>query len=276
MNRNPLSVLFLCTGNSCRSQMAEGIARHLGGGKVHAFSAGTSPKGLHPLSVKAMQEIGIDISSQQSKHLDAFSGQSFDFAVTVCDRAKESCPIWPGATRIHWTFDDPAEATGSEEEQLVVFRRVRDEIRRRVAPLVQAHLTLASVPRNPAVRRDRMPRALFWKERWPEFERVLTWLMSLKGARIHVLQQVSLRPDTFLDRHWTSSTSFRTNLELVATPISGLKLTLDGSDGARCEVFLNELEHFELLDGEALLVERPGNVIGRVTTIRLLEPRGDR
>jgi arsenate reductase len=126
-------ILFLCTGNSCRSQMAEGLLRYLGDGGVEAFSAGTDPKGLHPLAVKVMAEVQIDISEQTSKHVDAFAGQSFDFVITVCDRAKEQCPVWPGAPRrIHWSFDDPAEASGSEAQRLAAFRRVRDEIRQRL------------------------------------------------------------------------------------------------------------------------------------------------
>lgn len=133
-------VLFLCTGNSCRSQMAEGLARHLGDGQVEAFSAGRQPKGIHPLAIKAMQEVRIDISGQTSKHLDAFTGQPFDFVITVCDRAREECPIWPGAREhIHWSLDDPAEATGSEEQQLAVFRRIRDEIRQRVRLFLTAN-----------------------------------------------------------------------------------------------------------------------------------------
>ena len=133
MSRAAPRVLFLCTGNSCRSQMAEGWARQLGGDRLEVFSAGTAPKGLHPLAVKAMAEAGVDISRQTSKHLDAFDGQRFDYAITVCDRAKESCPFWPGAGMLHWSFDDPAEASGSEDERLKVFRRVRDEIKHRVA-----------------------------------------------------------------------------------------------------------------------------------------------
>ncbi len=126
-------ILFLCTGNSCRSQMAEGLLRSLAHDRVEAFSAGTDPKGLHPLAVKAMAEVQIDISHQTSKHVDAFAGQAFDFVITVCDRAKEQCPVWPGAPhRLHWSFDDPAEASGSEEQRLAVFRRVRDEIRHRI------------------------------------------------------------------------------------------------------------------------------------------------
>ena len=126
-------ILFLCTGNSCRSQMAEGLLRHLGKGRFEAFSAGTAPKPVHPLAVRAMQEMDIDISGQVSKGLDLYLNDSFDFIITVCDRAEEHCPIFPGdAERIHWGFDDPAEATGTEEEQMRVFRRVRDEIKTRI------------------------------------------------------------------------------------------------------------------------------------------------
>jgi len=126
-------VLFLCTGNSARSQMAEGWARFLSKGEVEAFSAGTEPRPLNPLAVRAMAEVGIDISAQQSKALEVYLGQPFDFVITVCDRAKEHCPVWPSIKeRIHWSFDDPAEATGTEEQRLAVFRRVRDEIRNRM------------------------------------------------------------------------------------------------------------------------------------------------
>jgi arsenate reductase len=126
-------VLFLCTGNSCRSQMAEGLARFLSKGAVDAFSAGTHPKPIHSLALKAMSEVGVDISDQQSKGIEQFDGQSFDFVVTVCDAANEACPIWPGArARVHWSLDDPAQAVGTEAQRLVVFRRVRDQIRQRV------------------------------------------------------------------------------------------------------------------------------------------------
>ncbi len=132
-----LRVLFLCTGNSCRSQMAEGWARALGGGQVEASSAGTEPKGLHPLAVEVMAEAGVDISKQRSKSVDELRGQAFDCVVTVCDRACEACPVWPGAReQLHWSFDDPAEASGSEAERRQVFRRVRDEIQGRVAELL--------------------------------------------------------------------------------------------------------------------------------------------
>jgi len=129
----PSKVLFLCTGNSARSQMAEGYLRHVAGAEYEVFSAGTDPVGLNPLAVDAMREIGIDISQQTSKHVREFLGAKFPFVVTVCDRAKESCPIFPGAIRfIHWSFPDPAQAQGSHEERLEAFRRVRDQIARHI------------------------------------------------------------------------------------------------------------------------------------------------
>lgn len=129
----PIRVLFLCTGNSCRSQMAEALLRTLGGDDFEVFSAGTEPQGLHPLAVRAMGEIGIDITGQRSKHLHGFLAQRFDYVITVCDRIRDNCPTFPGDTqRIHWSYDDPAEATGDMEEQLRVFRRVRNEISERI------------------------------------------------------------------------------------------------------------------------------------------------
>ena len=126
---SPKRVLFLCTGNSCRSQMAEGFLRHLAGDEVVSASAGTHPKPIHPLAVRAMHEAGVDISRQSSKGLESVVSQPWDFVITVCDRANESCPIFPGdAERIHWSFDDPAEAEGSEDQCFGAFRRVRDEI----------------------------------------------------------------------------------------------------------------------------------------------------
>jgi len=122
------SVLFLCTGNSCRSQMAEGLLQHLAGGQYEVASAGTNPVGLNPGAVEVMREIGIDISQQKSKNVQDFQGARFDYVITVCDRAKESCPTFPGIPTLHWSFDDPAAAVGSMEERLIQFRRVRDEI----------------------------------------------------------------------------------------------------------------------------------------------------
>ncbi len=126
-------VLFLCTGNSFRSQMAEGLLRHLGGEGFEVFSAGMAPKPVHPMAVRAMQEVEVDISRQASKSLDAFAGRHFDTIITVCDRAREGCPIFHGdPEQIHWSFADPAEAAGPEEARMKVFRRVRDEIRHRI------------------------------------------------------------------------------------------------------------------------------------------------
>lgn len=126
-------VLFLCTGNSCRSQMAEGFARQLKGDQIEAFSAGVEPKGMNPLAVKVMAEVGIDLSSQRSKHIDEFKDVPLDYIVTVCGHANETCPVFPGRTRVvHVGFDDPPElarTARSEAEALVHYRRVRDEIR---------------------------------------------------------------------------------------------------------------------------------------------------
>lgn len=122
-------VLFLCTGNSCRSQMAEGWLRHLAGERFEVLSAGTNPVGVNPQAVKVMQEVGIDISLQQSKHVAEFQGQRLHYVITVCDHAQASCPTEPrGDVRLHWSFDDPAHALGSVLERVQVFRRVRDEI----------------------------------------------------------------------------------------------------------------------------------------------------
>ena len=124
-------VLILCTGNSCRSQMAEDLWEMLGEGKWEAESAGSKPSGyVHPLAIEAMRELNRDISSFQSKSLDQFQDQDFNLVITVCDNAKEACPVFPGAKEtLHLPFDDPADATGTDEEKIVMFRRVRDEIK---------------------------------------------------------------------------------------------------------------------------------------------------
>ena len=128
-----LKVLFLCTGNSCRSQMAEGFARHLKGDQVEAYSAGLEAHGLNPNAVRAMAEAGVDITGQRSKQVDELQGIVFDYVVTVCGHADEHCPIFPGQTRVvHVGFDDPpklAKNARNEEEALGHYRRVRDEIR---------------------------------------------------------------------------------------------------------------------------------------------------
>ncbi len=124
-----LRILVLCTGNSCRSQMAEGFFRHIGEGRVEVFSAGLSPKGVHPMAIKVMAEIGINISEQTSNNLDEYRSQKFDYLITVCDNAAANCPVFPGeGQRLHWPFDDPTSATGTEEEILTEFRRIRDQI----------------------------------------------------------------------------------------------------------------------------------------------------
>lgn len=129
--QNKRRVLILCTGNSARSQMAEGLLRHDGGEQFEVFSAGTKASHVRPEAIQAMQEIGIDISGHRSKCLDEYLGQEFDFVITVCDNANEHCPIFPGkAERIHHSFEDPpAPGAKSPEETIIVFRRVRDEIR---------------------------------------------------------------------------------------------------------------------------------------------------
>jgi arsenate reductase len=122
-------VLFLCTGNSARSQMAEGYLRHVAADRFEAMSAGIAPKGLNPLAVEAMREIGIDISEQTSKDVVSLLGQHVPYVVTVCDNAKERCPIFPGTWKfLHWSLEDPAAAEGTPEERLAVFRSVRDQI----------------------------------------------------------------------------------------------------------------------------------------------------
>ena len=129
--RDKKRVLILCTGNSARSQMAEGLLRHDAGDKFEVESAGLAPSIVRPEAIQVMNEIGIDISAHRSKSADEFVGQNFDYIITVCDNAKESCPMFPGkAERIHQSFEDPPPATiGDDESRLAVFRRVRDEIR---------------------------------------------------------------------------------------------------------------------------------------------------
>jgi arsenate reductase (thioredoxin) len=126
-------VLFLCTHNSARSQMAEGLLRHLSGGRVQAFSAGTEATRVRPLAIRAMVEAGIDIAGQESKTLQRYLGEPFDAVITVCDDANEACPFFPGASeRLHWSFPDPSRATGTEEAQLAAYRATRDAIRERI------------------------------------------------------------------------------------------------------------------------------------------------
>ncbi|GIK41645.1 MAG: protein-tyrosine-phosphatase [Chloroflexota bacterium] len=137
-------VLFLCTGNSCRSQMAEGLVNYFLGDQWEAYSAGTKPAGyVHPLAIQVMAEFDIDISRNRSKSVDEFRYVSPDLVITVCDDAAEDCPVWLGqGQRVHLSFPDPAKVSGSEAERLAVFRQVRDDIRRRVLD----YLTASQVP----------------------------------------------------------------------------------------------------------------------------------
>jgi arsenate reductase (thioredoxin) len=132
-------VLILCTGNSARSQMAEGLLRDMAGEEFEVASAGVNPSRVRPEAIEAMREIGIDISDHRSKSVDEFTGQEIDYVITVCDNAKEQCPVFPGRTkRIHWSFEDPAAAQGDEAERRAIFSRVRDEIRSRLEEFLKA------------------------------------------------------------------------------------------------------------------------------------------
>ena len=128
------SVLFLCTGNSCRSQMAEAWLCELGGERFAVYSAGLEPHGVHPLTIQVMEEAGCDMSAHRSKHLDEFIGTvDFDFLITVCGNADERCPVFPGmGTRLHWPFEDPASFEGPQDQKLDFFRRVRDQIKQKI------------------------------------------------------------------------------------------------------------------------------------------------
>ncbi len=136
-------VLFLCTDNSSRSQMAEGIANYYWSDQVDAFSAGTQESFVNPTSIEVMQEIGIDISKHQSKNLSKFDGQSFDYVITLCGDANETCPLYIGGTKkTHIGFDDPAKVAGTHNESLCEFRRVRDEIKEKLTNFLKAELII--------------------------------------------------------------------------------------------------------------------------------------
>jgi arsenate reductase len=130
-------ILVLCTGNSARSQMGEALFRHEGGAGYEVFSAGTKPSSVRPEAITVMGEIGIDISGQRSKSVGEFAGMSFDYVVTVCDNARDACPVFPGGTvRLHWSLEDPAAVEGSEAERLEAFRRIRDQLQELVRGFV--------------------------------------------------------------------------------------------------------------------------------------------
>ena len=130
-------VLFICTGNSARSQMAEGFLRNIAGDKFEVFSAGIKPTQVNPLAIKVMDEIGIDISKHRSKSVMEFIKQDFDYVITVCDNAQKTCPVFPGEhEKIHWDLEDPAAADGSEADRLLVFRKVRDDIKKNILTFI--------------------------------------------------------------------------------------------------------------------------------------------
>jgi arsenate reductase (thioredoxin) len=144
----PRRVLFLCTHNSARSQMGEGLLRHLASGRLEVASAGTEATHVHPLAIRAMREIGIDLGSHTSKMVDAVLDRPWDYVITVCDADNERCPLFPaGTTRLHWSFEDPSQARGTEEQRLATFHRIRDQIHARLTEwLAGTPGLLAEVP----------------------------------------------------------------------------------------------------------------------------------
>ena len=135
---NKQRVLFLCTHNSARSQMAEGFLRSLAGERFEVASAGTQVTRVHPLALRAMADVGIDLSGHTSKIVDEFLEQPWDYVITVCDTANEACPVFPKkSSRLHWSFEDPSQATGNDDQRLEVFRRVRDQISRRITDWIR-------------------------------------------------------------------------------------------------------------------------------------------
>jgi arsenate reductase (thioredoxin) len=136
---NKPRILFLCTHNSARSQMAEGFLRALAGDRFEVASAGTHATRVHPLAIRAMADVGIDLGGHVSKVVDELVTQRWDYVITVCDAANEACPVFPTKTsRVHWSFEDPAQARGSDDQRLAVFRRIRDQIKRRITDWIRA------------------------------------------------------------------------------------------------------------------------------------------
>lgn len=148
---HPIRVLFVCTGNSARSQIAEALLGRFGGADFEAASAGTDPKGVNPWSIRVLDEIGIDWTRATSKSLDGFLGQPFDYVITVCDRAKQSCPVFPGSgNALHWGLEDPAEVDGLDEAKLEAFRRTRQELTMRLRPFIEIARRTAGLPAGSA------------------------------------------------------------------------------------------------------------------------------
>ena len=144
--RPPIRVLFVCTGNSARSLMAEALLSHSGGSVFEVYSAGTEPKGVNPLTLRVLDEAGIDASWARSKSVAEFKGQAFDYVITVCDQARQTCPVFPGGgAALHWGYEDPAEAEGTDDERLVVFRRVFTQLGERIHQFIPLALRQAQV-----------------------------------------------------------------------------------------------------------------------------------
>jgi arsenate reductase len=147
MTDRPIRVLFVCTGNSARSQIGQALLAHLGGPDFAVESAGTEPKGVNPYAVRVLAEVGIDWAHAESKALGPFLEQSFDYVITVCDRARQACPVFPGSTNsLHWGLEDPAEVEGSDEEKLAAFRRTRQELTQRLRPFIEIARRTAGLP----------------------------------------------------------------------------------------------------------------------------------
>ncbi len=184
----------MCTGNRARSQMAEALLRHLAGDRFDVFSAGTEPKGLAPLTVEAMGEIGIDVSGQRSKSVDEFAGQEFDYVITVCDTARQACPTFPGrGKRLHWSLADPADEETRSDGGEEAFRAARDDLRGRIETFVREEgqeSALKAVSRLPWRRRP----ALFWRllrdRRVPLGAKLL-----LPGIGLYLLMPIDIIPD---------------------------------------------------------------------------------
>ena len=152
MSDSPIRVLFVCTGNSARSQIAEAVLRRQGGADFDVFSAGTEPKGVNPYTVRVLADAGIDWSAARSKSVDAFLGQPFDYVITVCDRARQSCPVFPGQhNSLHWGLEDPAEVEGTDAERLAAFERTYMDLNQRMRPFVEIALRAADRGRRPAI-----------------------------------------------------------------------------------------------------------------------------
>jgi arsenate reductase (thioredoxin) len=149
--QSPIRVLFVCTGNSARSQIADALLQQIGGADFEVHSAGTQPRGVNPYAVEVLRAIGIDWSHAESKSIDGFLGQQFDYVITVCDRARETCPVFPGSENtLHWGLDDPAEVEGTDAEKRAAFERTREELTLRLRPFVEIARRTAGRARRPA------------------------------------------------------------------------------------------------------------------------------